>query len=222
MIRALVFDFDGLILETEVPIFQSWLELFQEYGLDLPFELWAQNIGTADELFDPVSILSEHVGPQVDLSEAFQRRHSRELELIGDLPLPGVIDTLNEARALGLKIGLASSSSCRWVEGQLSRLGLRHFFEVVQASDDVERTKPDPELFSSTVELLGVQPEQAIAFEDSPNGILAAKRAGLYCVAVPNDLTRQTDISQADLVLDSLADLPLRDLIRRIEGNVQV
>jgi beta-phosphoglucomutase-like phosphatase (HAD superfamily) len=116
-----------------------------------------------------------------------------------------------------LKIGLASSSSCRWVEGHLARLGLRDYFEVVRAKDDVAVTKPDPALYRSAVEKLGVLPEQAIAFEDSANGVLSAKRAGLYCVAVPNALTRQTDTSLADLVLSSLEEMSLGDLIWRIE-----
>ncbi len=218
MILALIFDFDGLILETELPIFQSWQELFRDYQLDLPFETWAHNIGTAEEVYDPVFELSQHAGPAVNLTPEFERRRERELELIGDQPpLPGVIDYLQDARAIGLKIGLASSSSCHWVEGHLTRLGLRGYFDCIRARDDVGLTKPDPALYRSAVEMLGVRPEQAIAFEDSPNGILAAKRAGMYCVAVPNALTRQMDTSQADLTLHSLSDIPLKDLIKAIE-----
>jgi len=219
MIRALVFDFDGLILETELPVFQSWQELFQTYQLEFPFEKWAFNIGTAEETFDPVFELSQHIGPVVNLTEDLNRRRERELELIGDQPpLPGVMDYLNDAKALGLKIGLASSSSCQWVEGHLTRLGLRGYFDCIRARDDVHLTKPDPALYRSAMEMLGVPPEQGIAFEDSRNGIQAAKSAGMFCVAVPNVLTRLTDTSQADLTLHSLADLPLNDLIQKIES----
>jgi len=219
MIRALVFDFDGLILETELPIFQSWQELFQAHQLEFPFEKWAHNIGTAEEVFDPAFELNQHTGAQLDLTSEFERRRERELELIGDQPpLPGVMDYLQDARAIGLKIGLASSSSCHWVEGHLTRLGLIDYFDCIRARDDVHLTKPDPALYRSAVEMLGVRPEQAIAFEDSRNGIQAAKRAGMYCVAVPNALTRLTDTSQADLTLHSLADLPLKDLIQAIES----
>jgi HAD superfamily hydrolase (TIGR01509 family) len=219
MIRALVFDFDGLILETELPVYESWRELFDRYGLELPFEKWALNIGTAEETFDPVEEFRSVIDPHADLSQILTRRLERELELIGDgTPLPGVTAYLREARQMRLKIGLASSSSCRWVEGHLKRLGLRDYFEVLQAKDDVAVTKPDPALYRSTVDLLGVLPREASAFEDSANGVLSAKRAGLYCVAVPNTLTRRTDISQADLVLGSLEELSLQDLIRQIEG----
>ena len=99
--------------------------------------------------------------------------------------MPGVLDYLRDAHRLGLKVGLASSSSCAWVEGHLVRLGLREYFDCVRARDDVSITKPDPALFLSAVETLGVQPCEAIAFEDSRNGLIAARRAGLHCVAVP-------------------------------------
>ncbi len=202
MIRALVFDFDGLILETELPIMISWQELFKKYGLDLPFETWALNIGTAEEVFNPVAALRQHLGPDAALSEDLVRRREHELELIGDEPpLPGVVDYLRDARRLGLKVGLASSSSCAWVEGHLVRLGLREYFDCVRARDDVTITKPDPALFLSAVETLEVQPCEAIAFEDSRNGLIAARSAGLHCVAVPNALTRMTDLPEADVRL---------------------
>jgi HAD superfamily hydrolase (TIGR01509 family) len=219
MIRALVFDFDGLILETELPVYQSWLELFQKYGLDLPFEIWALNIGTSEAYFDPVNELEKRFGQDGNLAVEVIHRRERELELIGDQPpMPGVKRYLEDARRLGLKIGLASSSSCEWVEGHLERLGLLPYFDVIRAKDDVAITKPDPALYRKTVQMLGVLPNQAIAFEDSPNGILSARRAGLFCVAIPNSLTSQTDTSQADLVLSSLEELSLEQLLEKIEG----
>jgi HAD superfamily hydrolase (TIGR01509 family) len=218
MIRALVFDFDGLILETEIPVFQSWQELFAAHGLELPFEKWALNIGTADEVFAPQAVLESHLKRELQ-KEELERRWRREMELIADQPpLPGVVEYLQDAQRLGLRVGLASSSSCGWVTGHLERLGLSRFFHVVQAKDDVPRTKPDPALYRTTVELLGALPEQAVAFEDSPNGILAAKRAGLHCVVVPNLLTRLLDTSQADLCLRSLAEMKLEEVLGEFEN----
>ena len=88
---------------------------------------------------------------------------------------------------------------------------------VALGSDDVQITKPDPDLFLSVVECLGVSAQQAIAFEDSPHGVTAAKQAGLYCVAVPNPVTRQLSLAHADLVLESLEDLSLDELIQVVE-----
>jgi len=217
MIRALVFDFDGLILETEQPLYQSWQELYSANGLELPFDLWALNIGTSDEPFDPHTALENLPGWNLEKNQELARRLQRELDLIGLRPAqPGVVEYLQDARRLGLKVGLASSSSCKWVTGHLERLGLLEYFQCVQARDDVQVTKPDPELYLSTVQLLGARPEEAIAFEDSPNGILAAKRAGMHCVAVPSLLTRNLDTSLADLTVGSLAEISLEELIREI------
>jgi len=219
LIRALIFDFDGLILDTELPIFQSWQELYQEYGFQLSFETWSTIIGTANTDYNPLDELEKMLGRSLERENAASRRWQREMDLIAEQPvLPGVHQTLQDARRLGLKIGLASSSSCKWVTGHLSRLGLADFFDAILASDDVVRTKPDPALYREAAQALGVKPEQALALEDSPNGILAAKRAGLYCVAVPNFLTRRLPVNHADICLDSLADMPLEQLLQAIDG----
>jgi HAD superfamily hydrolase (TIGR01509 family) len=218
MIRALIFDFDGLILETETPIFQSWQELYRDYGLELRLEQWIANVGTAEEMFDPLANLERQLGHPIDREVELPRRRQRELELIQTQPiLPGVLDYLEGARKLGLKIGLASSSPCEWVVGHLERLGLIGYFEAIAASDDVARTKPDPALYRTAVEWLKVKPEQAVAFEDSLNGLIAAKRAGLRCVVVPNALTRHLSLEQADWRLNSLAEMPLEELLSRLE-----
>lgn len=219
-IHALIFDFDGLILDTEWPVYQSWVELYDEMGAELPFETWAGIIGTSSgEHFDPLALLESHVGPLPERQAVAQRRRAREHELVLQQPvLPGVVDYLNTAYQRGLKLGLASSSNLDWVGGHLERLGLRHYFQAVHTSDDVERTKPDPALFQLALQSLKVRPEHAIVLEDSPNGVTAARRAGIFTVAVPNPLTSRLDLSHADLVLTSLAEMPLEALLGRA-GN---
>ena len=217
MILALVFDFDGLILETEGPIYQSWRELYAAYGIPLPLEIWGKIIGTSDH-FDVFGELERQVGRKLDREALTARQKERETTLVLQQAVrPGVEQYLKDARRLGLKVGLASSSSCQWVTGHLERLGLLPYFDRICARDDVRLTKPDPELFQLAVRWLGVEPHQAVAIEDSPNGILAAKRAGLYCLAVPNELTRQLSLDLADLRADSLEDLPLEQLLNRLQ-----
>ena len=219
-IDAVIFDFDGLILETESPIYVSWQVIYQSLGCTLSFSDWATIIGSDDVDFDPMSDLSSQLGKALD-GEAIlreQRRHERELIL--ELPvMPGVQDYLDAALRLGLRIGLASSSPCDWVEGHLERLGLRAYFERIKASDDVAVTKPDPALYVDVCAALGVESGPRLALEDSPNGAQAAKRAGMYCAVVPNDLTKKLPFPPVDLRLDSLADMPLEELLEHLGGE---
>jgi HAD superfamily hydrolase (TIGR01509 family) len=225
-IKGLIFDFDGLIIDTEESIFQSWQELYQSYGFDIPMQKWLTTIGTVETDFDPTEELNQLVGYRLDWETIEPVRRQRELDLINDLPpLPGVAEILSDAKLTSLKVGLASSATCDWVTMHLKRLGFIHYFDCLIASDDVHRTKPDPALFQSALAALELQPEQAVVFEDSPNGLLAARRAKIFSVAVPGKLTRELPLDDADLRLYSLSDLPLRqllDLIEERQKNCQV
>jgi HAD superfamily hydrolase (TIGR01509 family) len=218
VIRALIFDFDGLILETEGPSYQSWAEVYRSFGLSLPFSTWSTIIGTTQGEFDPQRELQRQVPGEVDWDAVEARRQASENALIEAQPvLPGVEQYLLEGKRLGLRLGLASSSSCQWVTGHLSRLGLMDSFDCLCAADDVQKVKPDPELYLTVLNRLGMKAAEAIALEDSPLGIQAAKGAGLFCVAVPNPLTSQLALSQADYRVGSLAELPLEKLLAMVE-----
>lgn len=212
--RALVFDLDGLILDTESSDFVAWNQVYCELGLVLPRERWLSAIGTDSSGFHPLKHLGELLGPSLDVEALQRRRRVVRDELVEALvPLPGVVDTLASARRLGLRTGVASSSPRSWVEGHLQRLGLLGRFEALRCSDDVERVKPDPALYLAAVEALGVHACEAVAFEDSPHGVAAAKAAGLFCVAVPGPMTRGLDFGAADLVLDSMAELKVERIL---------
>ena len=215
MIRGLIFDFDGLILETEGPIYQSWVELYREYGVELPMEFWGSIIGTSShEHLDIFGLLEEKVGQRLDRESLAPKRAAREMEIVlQDSVLPGVVEMIESAKRLGLKLGIASSSDRDWVVGHLTRLDLLSYFDVVHTSEDVEQTKPDPALYQLALKTLELGPTEAIVFEDSPNGVTAAKFAGIYTVAVPNVMTRQLNLDHADLKLDTLADLSLDEII---------
>lgn len=219
MIKALIFDFDGLILETEEPIYISWQEAYRDHGCKLTFEMWADYIGTTEEAFDPFGELEKQAGRPLPRGEIIDRQRKREMELVLERGvMPGVVDYLESAKDLGLKTGLASSSKCDWVTGHLERLELISYFDSIKGADDVSRTKPDPELFQLVLADLGVSPEQGLVFEDSVNGVTAAKKAGLFCVWIPNKLTSQLYTDQADLRLDSLDEMSLNDLLGKINS----
>src|SRR4030067_3244264 len=184
-IKAVIFDFDGVILETEGPVHQSWAELYQEFDLTLTMEVWTQVIGAGMNIFDPMEDMERQVGKRPDREGLAERRLKRENELVSDQTvLPGVTEILRDANLLGLRVGLASSSSCSWVVGHLRRLGLLEYFAVIRAADDVQRTKPDPELYQAALHALGVTASQAFAAEDLPNGISGDERGGLFVVVL--------------------------------------
>lgn len=220
-IRALVFDFDGLMVDTETAAYESWIQIFREHGQEFPLSLWSAVLGGSGEEFDPCAYLAARVTQPFDSDALRARRWQRKLELVADQPLlPGVADYIAAAKRLGLKLGVASSSSRRWVVGHLDRLGVTSLLDAIATADDVTHVKPDPEIYRIAVAALGVRPDQAIALEDAPNGLRAAKRAGLFAVAVPNPLTGQLPLNHADLRLTSLADMPLETLLATIEDRV--
>jgi HAD superfamily hydrolase (TIGR01509 family) len=216
MIRALVFDFDGLILDTEEPVYRSWLEVYEAHGEELPFERWVQIVGSTTIGFHPQHHLEERLGRSLP-KEVLDRRIGRRTELVlANKLLPGVVEHLDAAKAAGLKVGVASSSTQEWVRSHLSRLGILDRFDCVRCRDDVANVKPEPDLYLAVLECLGVAASEAIAIEDSPNGVQAAKRSGMRCVAIPNSITAGLDLGQADVVLGSLADVTLAELLRRV------
>jgi HAD superfamily hydrolase (TIGR01509 family) len=213
VIRALVFDFDGLILETETPSYETWAEIYKEHGHELPMDRWHGYVGS-DTGFDPAGDLAALVGEGFDQGATQTRRDARKTELIAALDvMVGVREYVADAKRLGLRLAVASSSSRGWVLGHLERLHLDTEWDAVLTRNEVARTKPAPDLYLAAVKALGVAPQEAVAFEDSRNGIAAAKDAGLLCVAVPNALTAAMDLSRADLRLGSLAETPLERLL---------
>ena len=202
MLRALIFDFDGLIVDTESSSLSAVQEAYRRYGHDLPSEHWRQCVGTT---VDPYDHLQRLVGPHVDLTtlrEEMEVRHRAEAARLG--PRPGVVELVAEAVAAGLRLAVASSSSRRWVEGHLARIGALQAFHAIRCRDDVRQTKPAPDVYLAALDSLEVCASEAVAFEDSPNGVQAARAAGIHTVAVPNRVTWGWPFDHANRVTGSL------------------
>lgn len=216
-IRALLLDFDGLILDTETSCFAAWQALFAENGQTYTLEDYLVIVGTTNAARDPVALLSERSGRMHDRDVLRDRlrqlEHARNHTLS---PLPGVVALLDQARALGLRLAVASSSSRGWVEGHLRTQGLFERFETLVNRTDTLRPKPEPDIYLEALRQLGLGADEALAIEDSYNGSLAAKRAGLRCLAVPNAITRTQDFSHVDLRRDTLEGLDLAVLLREL------
>jgi HAD superfamily hydrolase (TIGR01509 family) len=215
VIEALLFDFDGLLVDSESVAFQTWQEAYREHGAELAVERWAAAIGTVGG-FDPLEHLEESLGRAIDREAVARAQREREHALAVVQPFrPGVIEYLAEARERGIRVAIVSSSSNAWIAGHLERLETVDGWAcIVCANGDAARAKPRPTLYLEALDNLGVAPEAAIAFEDSPNGVAAARAAEIFCVAVPNSVTAQLDLSEADLLVESLEAISLRELLR--------
>jgi HAD superfamily hydrolase (TIGR01509 family) len=214
-LRGLLFDFDGLLVDTETASRASWEELYRRQGQELPLDRWETLVGTVGG-WDPWETLEELAGP-LDRAELTAERRAYELSLADLEELrPGVLEYLEAAGRLGLATAIVSSGERWWVDRHLGRLErAEHFDAIVTADGDRERAKPRPTLYLEALSRLGLAADEAVAFEDSANGVRAAKAAGLFCVAVPNGVTAAMTLDDADVVVPSLAQLPLEALLAR-------
>ncbi|MCB8817666.1 HAD family hydrolase [Desulfosporosinus shakirovi] len=191
MIRALIFDFDGTVIDTETAWYVAFRDAYKEYGVELTLEQYSQCIGTSLNFFNPYEYLVTDLHLPIDLDKfriSVQTCHANLMKT--EQVRPGIVHFLKSARDQGLKIGLASSSKLDWVNRFLDRLELRDYFQCIRTADDVMHVKPHPELYLQTLNGLGIDGHEAIAIEDSPNGYRAAITAGLHCVVVPNIITQ--------------------------------
>jgi HAD superfamily hydrolase (TIGR01509 family) len=221
-IDALIFDFDGLILDTETPDYLSWKEMYAAFDQELPLSVWNKNIGSVD-FFNPYLYLEELLGRAIDREAVKAQRKKIDNRLLAaQEALPGVVDYLDAAESMGIKVGIASSSPRAWVESHLTRLELRQRFSLIRGRDDVgDRAKPDPAVYRAALNGLDAAPAQTLALEDSPNGARAALAAGVRCVVVPNRMTRELAFPDVDYRLSALTDMPLAELITAVFGTNQ-
>ncbi len=212
-VEAVIFDFDGTIIDTETPVFESWQQTYVAWDvLPLSPTEWKANIGHTSQPFHPLDELQRRVeasGRRFVHEEAVEYRLERRDAMLDRLePRPGVIEWLESATSRGLGLAIASSSPSRWVEAQLTRIGLRDRFAVVSCAGGGVPSKPDPAVYTNACYDLGVSPAAGVAIEDSPVGAHAAAAAGLWGIAVPGPMTSGLPFAAADRQVGSLADLP--------------
>lgn len=218
MIKAVVFDFDGLMIDTETPEYEVFYEIYRSHGVELTIERYSQTIGTTFGAFNPFTYINECLQESIEEGE-IRARYTQMLEpMLEQLDIrEGVLSYLEEAKRLGLKVGLATSSKREWIDRFFTKHNLYPYFDSINTADNVEKVKPDPALYLRALDQLGVKGSEAIAFEDSHNGSLAAMSAGLHCVAVPNKVTNHFDFQGCTLRISSMQDISLEQLIKRIE-----
>jgi HAD superfamily hydrolase (TIGR01509 family) len=217
MIKAFLFDFDGVIADTEVPTFESWREVYAEYGVELALEDWLPAVGSGSSTsgaFDAVAHLERLLAQPVDREAVIARRTTRKEELYVRAPLlPGVSELLQRARERGIKTAIVTRNHDERVKRHCDVHGLRHRWDALICAN-AEPTCDKAELYRRALDVLDVVAHEALAFEDSPAGVRAAKRAGVVCAAVPNAVTCGADFREADVVLASLTELTIDEVLR--------
>lgn len=216
LIKAVIFDFDGLILDTETVWYEAFKVTLSSYNLDLPLVEFVKCVGTEDTVFHQYLIdqLGEDCNIE-DIEATAKKIHNEKMQ--GIVEREGVRDYLEEAENLGYKIALASSSTRKWVTHYLTKLGLIDYFSVIVTGDQVEQVKPAPDLYVKATKELNIQASEGVAFEDSLNGLQAAVAAGLNCVIVPNPITEALPFENHHLRLRSMADKKLAEVIKYLE-----
>ncbi|MCJ8008323.1 HAD family hydrolase [Lederbergia wuyishanensis] len=215
MIKAVIFDFDGTIIDTETP----WFEIYQtvlkdDYHFDLTLEEFVKIVGTTnDTLFDKID---QTLKEPMDRLLFKERTHEHYLKIKDDLPLrDGFLETLQRIQENGIKLAIASSSHREWIVGFLEKYNLTEYFPIICSAEDVEEVKPNPALYIKAIEALGIEPDEAVAVEDSVNGSLAAIRAGINCLIIPNDVTKSLTFHENAKLIQSYAEFDCDHYLRK-------
>ena len=212
-LRAVLFDFDGTLWDSETAVFGVFRDLYADHGHELTLKTWSAAIGTVGG-FDAYGTLNELAGGGLAIEDLAARTEERIAEAVREVPLrPGVDAFLDRLDDAGVRRALVSSDRTEWLVTNLERLGRPDGWAAMVCADgDAARAKPNPHLYEAALELLEVPAREAFAIEDSPNGIRAAKAAGLSCLCVPNDATARLDLSEADVVVRTFEDLSVDDV----------
>lgn len=205
---AVLFDFDGVLVDTEWAIYQAWRRTFVAHGHELPLAIYTRCIGSDFATWSPKTHLEELSGLVFDWHDLDVRRQA---EILGNLsaegPMPGVIELLAQLAQPGIRRAVVSSSSHAWVDGWLEKLAIADCFETIVCRGDAPRIKPAPDLYLAAAERLGLLPAECLVIEDSLNGVSSARAAGMDVWVVPNRVTAGLDFSPAGRVFPSLVEL---------------
>ena len=213
-LAAVVFDFDGVVFDSETPEYESHRRLYEECGIALTVEEWCDAIGVwsaehDDRRFDALRARAAAAPARADYHT---RRHALFEELAPRAPMRGIVGLLDELDRAEVPAAIASTAPSRWVRPAIARLGLTMRFRAIVTGDDVARRKPAPDVYLEAARRLGVDPRLAVAIEDSAPGLAAARAAGMRAVAIPHWLTERHDLSTAELRVEHAGELSLARL----------
>ena len=198
---AVIFDFDGVVLDSETPEYEAHRRIYERHGAALTVEEWCDCIGIHSEGHEErwFSRLCERVDPAPTPEEYQAERKRNFIELVPREPRRGIRELLEALRDANVPTAIASSAPARWVVPAADRIGMTPLFRTIVSGSDVARGKPAPDVYLEATRRLGVDPAWSVAIEDSGPGLASARAAGLKTVAIPHWLTEQHELTGADL-----------------------
>lgn len=215
--EALIFDLDGTIVDTETPEFEAIRAVWTDHGLAYTVVQFERVIGTAAGAHHWIDELDQALGARVDRDLARATHRSVHRRMTAELqPRDGIVALIEEAALAGVPMAVASNSPRWWVQARVEAAGLTPHFASIVSVDDSSAPKPDPAPFREACAALGADPARSVAFEDSATGVRSARAAGLYVVACAGPLTLGHDLSGADRVISSHAEITLAELGRAL------
>lgn len=208
---AVIFDFDGVIVDSEIPEFEAHRHLFRRHGVELTRDEWSASVGLWKAVDWP-GVLSTRSGRPVSEEAFLAEKRKLSRDFLKMEALPGIVALLDDLAANAVPAAVASTSPAGWVLEAADALGLRHRFHAFVTGDQVARRKPAPDVYLAAADRLNVAPGRCVAIEDTGPGLAAAKAAGMRAVVVPHWLTENHDFSDADLRVGSVQELSLARL----------
>ena len=212
--QAVIFDMDGVLVDSEPFHVQNEKLMFHKLGLDISDEEHARYMGTATDVMWEQIIRERNLS--LDVAETTMQTIQQEIPYFQSFdkidPMPGLVNLLEKLQKSGIPMAVASSSDKAIIDIILEKSGLRKYFQHAVSSSEVGKSKPEPDVFLHAAKLLGVAPENCIVFEDSRNGIKAAKAAGMVCIAYSGGNSGHQNQSQADRRISDFNELDFDNL----------
>ena len=211
-INAIIFDMDGVLVDSEPFHIQNEKRMFKKLGLDISDEEHARYMGAATDVMWEQIIRNKNL--VLDIAETTALTIKESLPFLRSLPkidpMPGLIDLLEKLKEIQFPVAVASSSDPETIDIMLSKSGLKKYFDYAVSSVEAGKSKPEPDVFLYTAKLLNVEPENCLVIEDSKNGIKAAKAAQMLCIAYNGASTGEQDNSQADMKFGHFSEMEIK------------
>ena len=211
--KAVIFDMDGVLIDSEPLHLASDTALLNRLNIQIPANYLDKFIGVTNTVMWKEIINDFDI--KTNLEELLNLQLSMKLKLLKKenyKPIEGILELLKELYSQDIPVGVASSSSSIFIKEVIKKLSLNKYIQLWVSGENVPRSKPEPDVFLKAAELLGVIPEKCVVIEDSKNGVLAAKRAGMKCIGFKNENSGNQDLSKADIIVTRIHDISLKDI----------